>query len=63
MMSDGHDMQRPDGEKQQDAHQHETAAHRERRWQEQHGAEEASIQQPSEKSGAEADIAAGESPS
>jgi hypothetical protein len=62
-MRDGKDTRRPDDEKLQDVRQHETAAHREARWLQQHGAEDASQQQPSEKSGAETDVAAGESPS
>lgn len=56
------DKRRPDDDKQHDARQQETARHRESRWQEQHGAADASTQQPSEKSGAETDIDAGESP-
>ena len=61
-MSTDQDTRRPDDDKEHDARPNESAAHRESRWQEQHGAEDASTQQPSEKSAAETDIAAGESP-
>lgn len=61
-MSTDQDTRRPDDDKEHAVHPNESAAHRESRWQKQHGAEDASTQQPSEKSAAETDIAAGESP-